>query len=62
MVFKNIQEYCEKNKISVAAFERICGLGNGCVSKWEDDKCKPTLESLQKIAKATGIPVQRWIG
>lgn len=61
MVYQNICDYCSRNSISIAAFERMCGLGNGSVGKWEDDKFKPTLQTLEKIAKATAIPVQKWI-
>jgi len=61
MVYNNIHEYCKKNGITIAAFERMCGLGNGSVSKWENSQSEPTLTTLKKIAEATAIPVEKWI-
>lgn len=61
MVYKNVVEYCEKNNMSIAAFEKKCGLANGVVGKWEDDKMKPSLVSLERISDATGISIEKWL-
>jgi len=61
MVYDKIVAYCKKNNMSIAAFEKYCGLANGVVGKWENDKLKPSLSSLEKIADATGVPIGTWL-
>lgn len=43
------------------AFEKKCNIGNGTVGKWKDDNSLPALTTIQKIADATGIPIEKWI-
>lgn len=61
MVYEKVYEYCEKNKISVMEFEQMCELSNGTVGKWASKNYDPSIKSLQKIVKATGIPVEKWV-
>lgn len=61
MIYKNIIAYCDANNLSIMAFEQMCELGNGVVGKWQDGKLQPSLGSLQKIEKATGIPIADWL-
>ena len=44
-IYGFILRYCNENKISIAEFERLCGLGNGTVGKWNKGK-KPSLNTL----------------
>ena len=59
MVYNKIMKYCNENRLSVSAFEKKCGLANGTVRKWKDGG-NPSLETLQKIVSATGIPIEEW--
>ena len=59
MIYKKIIEYCNKNDLSISAFEKKCGIANGIVGKWKDGG-NPSLETLQKIVSATGIPIEEW--
>ena len=59
-VLGNVKRYCEKHKISLLAFEKMCGLGNGTVGKWRDGKF-PSVHTLQKMEIATGVPMLDWI-
>lgn len=59
MVLERILIYCKRNDISIAAFERLCNIGNGTIKKWK--YTKPSIKSLEKIATATGIPISFWI-
>ena len=59
MIYNKIMDYCNKNSLSVSAFEKKCGLANGTVGKWRDGG-NPSLETLQKIVSATGIPIEEW--
>ncbi|MDY3109283.1 MAG: helix-turn-helix transcriptional regulator [Lachnospiraceae bacterium] len=61
MIYQKIIAYCQKNKISVRAFEKKCDIGNGIVGRWKDDSSKPSLDTLEKIQKATGITIAEWI-
>ena len=61
MVYDKIVSYCKENGLSIMAFEKKCGLANAVVGKWENDKLKPSLSSLSKIAEATGIPIADWL-
>jgi transcriptional regulator with XRE-family HTH domain len=60
MVYENIMKYCEEKNMSARAFEIRCGLSNGSISKWKEN-ANPTIESLTKVAKSTGIPIEEWI-
>lgn len=61
MIYQKVKQYCGKNNISIAAFEKRCGIGNGTVSRWENGESNPSLSTLTKMEKATGIPVSDWI-
>ena len=60
LIYNKIMDYCNKNSLSVSAFEKKCGLTNGTVGKWKDGG-NPSLETLQKIVSATGIPIEEWM-
>ena len=60
-IVNDILNYCRERDLTIMAFEQLCGLGNGVVGKWEGDKYKPSLTSLQKIEAATGIPLAEWL-
>lgn len=61
MFYNKVIRYCEENNMSVMAFEQKCGLKNGTVGKWKDGKYAPRFSSLEKIAKATNIPISQWV-
>lgn len=52
-IVHTIQEYCKKNHISIYSFEEKAGIGNGTIAKWSTSN--PSLSSLEKISKITGI-------
>lgn len=57
LVYRKITEYCKENNLSISAFEKLCGIGNGTVGKWEQGS-NPSYETLQKIVRATSIPIE----
>ena len=61
MIYQKVKDYCEKKNITISKFESMWGIGNGTVRLWEDDKNLPRVSTLQKMEKATGIPVKKWI-
>ena len=61
MIYEKVASYCKENQISIMEFERKCDIGNGTVGRWKNDNSKPTVQTLSKIATATGIPLERWV-
>lgn len=61
MFYEKVASYCQENQISIMEFERKCDIGNGTVGRWKNDNSKPTVQTLSKIATATGIPLERWV-
>ena len=43
MFYQNVVAYCEENNLSIHAFEKKCGLGNGVVGRWKDNNSLPAL-------------------
>lgn len=58
-ILEKVKKYCEKNSITLAEFERMCGIGNGTVDDW--DRSEPKLSSLLKVAAATKTPITDWL-
>lgn len=61
MIYPKVIEYCNKNGLSVSAFEKKCGLTNGTVNGWKAKGSNPSIKSLQKIEAATKIPIKKWL-
>lgn len=61
MLYQRIVEYCERNGLSISAFEKHCELANGTVAKWKDSPNAAKLETVMRIVAKTGIPITRWI-
>lgn len=61
MLYDEIQGYCHKKKMTLAEFERSCGIGNGTIEKWNKRNSVPTLKTLIKIEAFTGVPINAWI-
>ena len=58
----NIKAYCEAREITIAEFERMCGLSNGIVRHWKDGRNRTAnVATLARIESATGIEISRWI-
>lgn len=62
MVLERIDEYCTKHKLSVSAFEKMCGLTNGTIGNWKKRKNNPSLSAIKKISDATKIPINKLVG
>lgn len=61
-VAENVRRYCDDHGISVAEFERSCGIGNGLVAKWERGRrYVPSIKTLMKMQTRTGIPISTWL-
>lgn len=60
MIYHKVIEYCNKHNMSIHSFEQKCEIGNGTIARWEKGS-KPSLDTLEKIASVTKIPVKKWI-
>ena len=60
MVYKQILKYCKENNLSISAFEKKCGIGNGTISAWKYGSA-PSLRTLEKIEKNTGIAISELV-
>lgn len=59
MIIDKVMSYLEEQHMSVAAFEKKCSIGNGVVRAWKEGN--PSIKTLQKMEKATGIPIAEWV-
>lgn len=57
MFYEKVMHHCKENNISLAAFEKKCGLGNGTIKGWQESN--PRIDSLQKVAKEMGISIEK---
>ncbi len=57
MIYENVKRLCEKNKTSICALEKACGIGNGTIGKWSGREADPRISVLQKIANHFGVTV-----
>lgn len=51
-----IKQLCKQKGMTVASLERICGFGNGSISKW--NKHRPAEFKIEAVAKALGTTKQ----
>lgn len=56
-IYGFILRYCNKNNLSISAFEKMCGIGNGTVGRWEQGS-NPSYKALRKIVQKTDIPIE----
>lgn len=59
-IYGKVVKYCYENDLTIMAFEKMCGLSNGAVSKWKDGGY-PRIDNMQKIESATKIPIKKWL-
>lgn len=45
----------------ISVFEKMCSIGNGTCGRWKDSMSSPTLTTIQKIAEATKISIEKWV-
>lgn len=57
MIYENVKRLCEKNKTSIWALEKACGIGNGTIGKWAGREADPSISVLQKIANQFSVTV-----
>lgn len=64
MFYSKVIRYCSENNLSISAFEKLCDIGNGTISRWNPElekPSKPDISTLEKISKVTGISLAELI-
>ena len=59
-IVENIDAYCVREQITIKEFERRCNIANATVHKWRVGLNQPSLKTIAKIVKATGIDLGTW--
>ena len=59
-ILRNIDRYCQEQNITIKEFERRCCISNSLVNKWRTGVAKPSLSTMAKIVKATGVELGEW--
>lgn len=60
-IYDNVVELVAKKNISIQRLEKDAGLANGTIGKWKNRGSNPQIQSLQKVAAALGVTVNRLI-
>ena len=61
-IYDRVMSYCNEEDIPVSKLEKICGIGNGTITKWGKFGVIPSINSLIKISQKTGKPLTYWLG
>ena len=62
MFYEKIVAYCESNDMSISEFEKRCGIGNGVVGRWRNNKSSPSIRTLKKIESTLGVSIKYLLG
>lgn len=57
MIYENVQQLCRERNISIVELEKLCGIGNGTIGKWNGKISSPRVDKLQAIASYFGVSV-----
>lgn len=55
MIYDKVKRLCGEKHFTVSAVEKLAGLGNGTISKW--NTVSPTAKSVSKVAGVLGCTV-----
>lgn len=60
MNYDRLKAYMKQHRISVSALEKLCGLSNATIRKWNPEVkgATPNLQTLQIVSEKTGIPIE----
>lgn len=59
MIYDNIKSICSDRGISISALERMAGLGNGTISRWNESS--PRLDNIKEVADCLEVPLEELI-
>lgn len=59
-VGKNVRKIRKEKGLSILDLKNLTGLSKSTISDLENDKSSPTIETLQKIAKALNVDIKEF--
>lgn len=59
MLLDNISALCKEHNVTFAEVERITGLGNGTIRRW--DEMNPRVDRLKLVADYFGVTIDELI-
>lgn len=59
-MYDKIRELARERGISIPKLEKVCGLSNGAISKW--DKSSPSVKNIKPVADYLGVTIEFLIG
>lgn len=59
-VGKNVKKIRKEKGLSILDLKNLTGLSKSTISDLENDKSSPTIETLQKIAKALNVDIKEF--
>ena len=57
MIYDNVCRIAKDKNIAITTLESKAGLGRGAIGKWRTSS--PTMDSLEKVAKALKVSVKK---
>lgn len=59
MIYDTVKDICKQKGVSVTSVEKLAGLSNGAISKWNESS--PTVDNLKAVAKVLKVSVNKLI-
>ena len=59
MIYDTVKYICKQKGVSVTSVEKLAGLSNGAISKWNESS--PTVDNLKAVAKVLKVSVNKLI-
>lgn len=60
-MYKKIAELMKKNNVTAYKVAKATGISNSAFTSWKNERCKPNVEALQKLAEYFGVSVDYFL-
>ena len=57
-----LRKYKNKNEMSQPELAEIMGISRNTITNWENDKCRPEVDSIRTLCSMLGIPLYELFG
>ena len=57
-----LRKYRNKNEMSQPELAEIMGISRNTITNWENDKCRPEVDSIRTLCSMLGIPLYELFG
>ena len=52
-----LRKYRNKNEMSQPKLAELMGISRNTITNWENDKCRPEVDSIRELCTMLGIPL-----